>query len=159
MYYLYVKQHNQTLLKYLGHTQVKNPYKYKGSGLYWKRHIKQYGNDVDTYIIGTYETKELLKEAGLYYSKVWNVIESDEWANLGLETGEDGGMTGKNHTIEAKQQMSLSRIGEKNHFFGKNHTEKSKQKISKNHANVSGKNNPMYGKKRPDVAERNRCKI
>ena len=35
--YLYVKQHNKTGLKYFGKTTKKDPLKYKGSGLYWKR--------------------------------------------------------------------------------------------------------------------------
>jgi len=39
MVYLYVKIHNVTKLKYFGKT-TKNPYNYKGSGLYWKRHLK-----------------------------------------------------------------------------------------------------------------------
>lgn len=33
---------------------------------------------------------------------------------------------------------------ERNHFFGKKHTLKTKVKISKNHYDVSGKNNPNY---------------
>jgi hypothetical protein len=88
---LYIKQHNQTFLKYLGYTS-RDPYRYKGSGKYWKRHLKTHGNNVDTYIIGTYETKEKLKEAGIYYSHIWNVVESNEWANFKPEEG-DGGFT------------------------------------------------------------------
>jgi hypothetical protein len=38
------------------------------------------------------------------------------------------------------------------------HSEKSKEKISKNHANVSGKNNPMYGIKR-ELSEETKQKI
>lgn len=40
------------------------------------------------------------------------------------------------------------RTGEKNPFYGKhyNHTEEAKQKISENHADISGENNPMFGK-------------
>ena len=37
--YLYLKQHNITGLKYFGKTE-QNPYKYKGSGIYWLRHLK-----------------------------------------------------------------------------------------------------------------------
>lgn len=85
--YLYIKTHNQTGLKYLGQTS-KNPFKYKGSGKYWKRHLKQHGNDVITDILGTYQNKEDLSAAGIYYSKLWNIVESSEWANLGPETGD-----------------------------------------------------------------------
>ena len=41
--YLYHKRHGITGLNYFGKT-VRNPYKYNGSGLYWKRHLAQHGN-------------------------------------------------------------------------------------------------------------------
>ena len=43
MYYLYVKTHKVTGLKYLGQTS-KDPFKYNGSGTRWTNHIKKYGN-------------------------------------------------------------------------------------------------------------------
>ena len=45
MFYLYLKTHNKTGLKYLGYTK-NDPMKYKGSGKYWSNHIKIHGNDV-----------------------------------------------------------------------------------------------------------------
>lgn len=39
--YLYVKRHIETGLLYFGKT-VKNPYKYNGSGLRWKRHLRKH---------------------------------------------------------------------------------------------------------------------
>lgn len=87
--YLYVKTHNKTNMKYLGMTQ-RDPFKYKGSGKYWRLHLNKYGNDVSTTIIGKYNNKEELKEAGTYYSNLWNVVESDEWANL-IPENADGG--------------------------------------------------------------------
>lgn len=89
IYSLYVKTHNQTGLKYLGQT-TQNPKKYKGSGIRWTNHLNSHGNDVSTEIIGQYKTKEELKEMGLYFSKLWNVVESDEFANL-KEEAADGG--------------------------------------------------------------------
>src|SRR5579863_8730157 len=91
IYNLYVKQHNQTGLKYLGSTTTYNPERYPGSGLYWKRHLDTYGNDVSTYIIATFDNQKDLHEAGLFYSNVWNIVESDEWANLKEEAGIEGG--------------------------------------------------------------------
>lgn len=44
-------------------------------------------------------------------------------------------------------------IGENNHFYGKHHTEETKRKMSDNHANVSGENNPMYGKNAYDYMD------
>lgn len=36
--------------------------------------------------------------------------------------------------------------GENNPFYGKKHTDDTREKISKNHADISGENNPMFGK-------------
>ena len=77
IYHLYVKTHNITNLKYLGYTS-QNPFIYPGSGVYWKNHLKIHSNDVSTEILGTYETKKELKEVGLYYSELWDVVKSDQ---------------------------------------------------------------------------------
>jgi hypothetical protein len=90
MYYLYVKTHNKTGLKYLGHTRSKDPYRYKGSGSYWVSHIKKHGNDVSTSILKECTSLEEVSELGLYYSELWNVVSSEEWANLIPEAGEGG---------------------------------------------------------------------
>jgi hypothetical protein len=53
---------NHCGLKYLGQT-IQDPFKYKGSGKYWKNHIKIYGYDVTTKIIFvTEETKIKIAE-------------------------------------------------------------------------------------------------
>ena len=89
MIYLYVKTHNVTGLKYLGKT-TKNPYTYKGSGTYWLRHIKTHGYDVTTEIVFQSENLEEVKTKGIYYSAIWNVVESTSWANLIVETASGG---------------------------------------------------------------------
>ena len=53
---------------------------------------------------------------------------------------------GKKHTEEHNQKIGKSVSGEKNGMKGKHHTDASRQKMCNNHADVSGKNNPMYGK-------------
>ena len=87
--YLYVKTHNKTGLKYLGKT-IQNPYKYKGSGIYWRRHLSQHGNDVTTKILKECQTNDEIKYWGQYYSDLWNVVNDNTWANLKPETGEGG---------------------------------------------------------------------
>jgi hypothetical protein len=47
---LYLKTHNQTGLQYLGKT-TQDPFTYKGSGSYWRKHIAKHGNDVTTTIL------------------------------------------------------------------------------------------------------------
>ncbi len=84
--YLYIKTRNVTGLKYLGKTQ-KDPYKYNGSGKYWVRHIEKYGYDIKTEILLATESELELKETGLFFSKIFNIVKSNEWANLTEENG------------------------------------------------------------------------
>lgn len=90
--YLYIKQHNVTKLKYFGKT-TRNPYTYNGSGKYWKQHISKHGLEIST--LHVYEFDDLVKcrDFALEFSKVNNIVESAEWANLKFENGCDGGDT------------------------------------------------------------------
>ena len=91
--YLYKKTHNKTGLQYLGKTE-KDPFTYCGSGTRWLTHLEKHGTDLHTEIIKECATKEEMTHWGSYYSELWNIVESDEWANLRPETG-DGGDTSK----------------------------------------------------------------
>lgn len=94
MYYLMIKKCMVTGLMYLCKTNdKKNPYYYKGSGIRWVNHIKKHNSYIITCVIGEYQTKEELKSAGLYYSKLYNVVKDHNWANLIEEKG-DGGLIG-----------------------------------------------------------------
>ena len=88
MFYLYLKTHNVTGLKYLGFTSNKDPHLYRGSGKRWKYHIQKHGYNVSTEILFENKSMEEIKPIGLYYSKMWNIVESDEFANLMPETCE-----------------------------------------------------------------------
>jgi len=145
--YLYLKTHNKTGLKYLGKTE-QDPYKYKGSGVVWRDHLKKHGYDVTTEIL--YETDNLddFINVALDYSNKWNIVESKEFANLVPEAGE--GRTGPLGplTEEHKEKISktlkklltdVDRTGENNPFYGKCHTAEHKQKVSKW---MLGDNNP-----------------
>lgn len=98
IYYLYIKTHNKTGLKYLGYTKRKDTHKYKGSGEYWTKHLNEHGYDVTTEILKECSTKDEIKHWGLYYSNMWNIVvakneQGDKiWANLRPEEG-DGGKT------------------------------------------------------------------
>lgn len=106
--YLCVKTHSTTGLKYLCQTTNINPHKYAGSGKYWKSHIKKYGYDVTTVIIKECNSMTELKESGLYYSNLWNVVDSRNslgnkiWANLIPESGQ--GVSGP-RTESTKQKL------------------------------------------------------
>ncbi len=101
--YLYVKTHRKTGLKYLGKTESKDPHKYHGSGKYWSSHIKTHGYDVTTEILRECQSNEEVREWGLYYSELWQVVESDNWANLKEEAG-DG------CTSEQAREIAINRV-------------------------------------------------
>lgn len=118
MLYLYVKTHNKTGLKYLGKTQRKDPHKYPGSGKYWTRHLNKYGYDYTTEILLETNSKSELEKLGIYYSNLWNVVESQEWANLKIEQG-DGGWDHINYNQDLffdinERRKRFSKIGKNN---------------------------------------------
>lgn len=112
MYYLYVKTHNITGLKYLGKT-IQDPYKYKGSGKRWLKHIVKHGYDVSTSILLVTECETELKETGKFFSEFFNVVADSRWANLKIEEGDGGatfkGRTHKPETIALMRQNALQR--------------------------------------------------
>jgi hypothetical protein len=87
--YLYLKTHNKTGLKYLGKT-VQDPLNYKGSGKRWNNHIKKHGYDVTTEVLFESVDPIKIKEKGIYYSNLWDIVESNEFANLKVEKGDGG---------------------------------------------------------------------
>lgn len=110
MIYLYLKTHNKTGYKYLGKTTSSDPFTYKGSGKLWKRHIEKHGYDVTTEILFETQDKNELKQVGIYYSKLWNVVESTVFANLIQEEG-DGGT--RMWSEESRKKVSSSLKGVK----------------------------------------------
>ena len=90
IYYLYVKTHTITGLKYLGYTKRKNFHTYTGSGKYWKLHLLKYGKTYKTDILLQTENYNELKQTGMFFSKLWNIVKSNEWANLKPEEGDGG---------------------------------------------------------------------
>lgn len=124
--YLYVKTHNKTGLKYLGKT-IQNPFKYLGSGKYWKLHLDKHGKDISTEILLVTQDENELHETALFFSKLWNVAKSDLWANLCEEDG-----YGHSHLYGGKIQSDLmkKRIAEGTspHYMRTFNKKKSQQK-------------------------------
>ena len=111
LHHLMIKKCMSTGLKYLCKTSgSKDPYLYTGSGVRWLNHIKKHNSYIVTCIIGSYQTKEELKEAGLYYSNLYNVVDDYTWANLTEEKGDGGligiGQLGKTWKIKDTSNMS-----------------------------------------------------
>jgi len=107
--YLYLKTHNKTGLKYLGKT-VQDPYTYKGSGNIWKKHINKHGYDVTTEILLETKDNDELREVGLKYSELWNIVESKSFANLKPEEGDGGAHP---WSKESREKLSNSIKGRK----------------------------------------------
>jgi NUMOD3 motif len=101
--WLYIKQHNRTGLKYFGKT-VQDPYKYKGSGVRWLRHLSKHGDEVSTIWSQLFTDKESLTLFALEFSQKNNIVESKDWANLRPEDGLMGGDTGI--TLQGRQTLS-----------------------------------------------------
>lgn len=100
LYYLMIKTIDQTGMKYLCKRRFypnrpNDHLTYKGSGVLWRRILNKHPNyTISTEVLGLY-TKDDLKKYGRYFSDTFNIVESDEWANLIPELG-DGGATRKN---------------------------------------------------------------
>ena len=119
MIILYLKE-SPLGLKYLGKCVNVDPYKYKGSGTVWRRHLKAHNitaAEIKTTILFETEDKEELKKMGLYYSTLWDVVKNKKFANLIPEHG-DGGNTGSfkkgvKFTEEHKRKLSVARSNQK----------------------------------------------
>lgn len=103
--YLLKKTHSVTGLNYLCKT-TQNPLKYRGSGKYWKLHLQKHGNDHITEILKECSTNDEVKHWGLYYSNLWDVVESDEWANLKPEDGDGGSAKGHSKSKSSVEKRS-----------------------------------------------------
>lgn len=96
MYYLMIKEIEQTGMKYLCKRKVyEDPLdhvRYKGSGKLWNRILKAHPEyTIRTTVLGVYDSQDI-KKYGLYYSNLYDIVNSTEWANLMPESG-DGGKT------------------------------------------------------------------
>ena len=120
-YILYIKE-SPLGLKYLGKFDTGRKgltvETYLGSGTRWENHIDFYGfkaQDIKTDVIAECETLEHFKIVGQYYSDLFCVVDSPEWANLKPETG-DGGFPkgtnkGKKLSAEHKRKIGMSSKG------------------------------------------------
>lgn len=139
MFYLYLKTHNKTGLKYLGYTK-QDPHIYKGSGKYWSSHIKKYGYDVITEILFQSEDIDEISAKGSYYSKLWAIVENSEFANLCEEDG--------------NRLFGRANIN----FRGHPQSKETRLKISENNGlgnkGKTGKDHPAFGHKmHPDFLQ------
>lgn len=103
-HYLLLKQHNTTGMKYLCYHRGddKSCLVYKGSGLYWKKHLEKHGSDISTIILKESDDRLVISEEGKKYSIMWDVIESKEFANLIIEDANFD--TSRFRTVKSKRK-------------------------------------------------------
>lgn len=95
--YLMVKRHRNTGLMYFCKTSNRDPLKYRGSGSYWKKHLKIHGKDVDTLWYQLFDSEEELVEFALFFSEFNDIVSAVDtrgkkiWANEIPENGLQGG--------------------------------------------------------------------
>jgi hypothetical protein len=108
--YLYIKQHSVTKKLYFGKTSREDPEKYRGSGKYWKAHIKKHGVEhVETLWYCLFIEGESCKEFASMFSEQESIATSKAWLNLIPETGVNGPT--RNFTDEWKVNISLGKKG------------------------------------------------
>jgi hypothetical protein len=113
IYYLYIKTHKNTGLKYLGQTKKENPYVYEGSGVDWNDHLDHFGREHSTEILLKTTSFEELKYWGRHYSKLYRVTSAVDdfgnriWANRIPETG---GGSGEHNLGSKRTEEQCERI-------------------------------------------------
>jgi len=148
--FLYIKQHKITGLKYFGKT-TRDPYKYYGSGKYWKRHLKTHGKFVETLKVWEFPSEKECSSFALSFSVENNIVESENWANLKFENGMDGGFFG-NHTDDAKSKMRKPKTNKVNmggYWRGKSLSEETKAKMRASALNRKHSQETIIKLKRP----------
>ena len=150
--YLYKKTHVVTGKKYLGKTSKKDPYKYLGSGQDWLAHLEEFGKDIETEILIECQSKQELNYWGRYYSELWNIVESEEWANKIPETGGGQGIAGGlQKIIQSRSDVQAKRIAKMKETNATSLTKhrrsiamKKLYSTEEGKSKISGKNNHKY---------------
>ena len=148
-FYLYVKQHTKTGLKYFGMTTKQDPYKYLGSGQYWRRHLRTNGYEINTIELWEFDNIDDCEKFALDFSKKYNIVESTEWANLRPEHGRTGNPVGS-PGMKKEKNPNWGKTKEQNSFYGKKHKAETIELYKKQ---KSGGNNPRAKKVKTPIGE------
>ena len=118
-----------------------------------------YGEDAFKFYVLEECPEDLLDEKEIYYIEEFQLMNDNFGYNI-----EPGGHRNKRMSDKTKQKISQSLVGRE---FSEEHRRKigdansrreisdeTKQKMSKNHADISGENNPMFGKHHSEETKR-----
>jgi hypothetical protein len=132
--YLYIKQHEKSGMLYFGKTTKKDPFKYKGSGRHWKRHLNVHGQHIKTiWVSDLFTDKDDVVEFAEFFSDFFDIVKSKMWANEkkenGLDGGREAGFIGTTNTPLTRKKTS-DRMKINNPMFDENVKKKHKDKIN-----------------------------
>ena len=151
---LYIKTHRKTGLKYFGKTTADDPIAYWGSGLHWRRHLMKHGYDCDTEIYLQSEDQEYIIQEALRFSRVYDIVKSDLWANLQEENGIDGWPKGISNPGLSERRKGIPLSEETRLKIGNAHRGRIKSKeecenLSKGH---KGRRNSQETRRKMSIA-------
>lgn len=116
--------------------------------------LKCGGTGGDTYLLKTEEELNVIKNkisiscTGRTYSLSETTKEKMSQSRKEYYKTHDSAFKNKHHSEETRKKISESLLGEKHPRYRKNLSDEHKLNLSKNHANVKGCNNPMYGRRK-----------
>ena len=132
---------------YIGQHKGRFDADYLGSGKYLKHSIIKNGKQNFKVIPLVYAfSQEELNRLEIYYISFYRInLGKDNLYNI--SDGGEFGYNNKVHKIDCKCPWCKAKRGD-NPFSGKKHTPETRLKMRLKHHDVSGKNNPMFGKNR-----------
>jgi hypothetical protein len=134
-------------MKYIGQRKFGKREPYLGSGKIIKQAIKKYGiKNFSKQILCRCRTKETLDKKEIYYIKLYNAVESDEYYNISI--GGSAPFAGLKHTEKWKEEQSKVMSGENHWNYGNQTPKKTRKKIS-----ASEKGQPKSKKHRENIAK------
>lgn len=144
--------------KYVGQHKPTTERNYKGSGTILAKAFKKYGKEnFDSYPIDWAKTKEELNKKEIWWIDFLDAVKSREFYNVSpggenivILRGKDNPNYGKHLSknqikILSEAMKAKWNSGKPCGMTGRHHTIESRKKMSKNHADFSGENHPMYG--------------
>ena len=160
--YLYIKQHSVTGKLYFGKT-TQNPEKYSGSGLYWKNHITKHGKEhvVTLWYCLFYDRVDCVAFAR-NFSIQENIVNSENWANLKLENGTDGGSYGI-VTSKTREKLSKAATGRNKgksyvDLYGKEKAQQRTQSMRESRLGVLAGHRTAEAKQKMSIASKGKAK-
>jgi hypothetical protein len=150
---LLIMTHKVTGKKYFCKTaRINKINTYKGSGIHWKNHLAKHGSDIEVDVLGFYIDVDRCVNAALEFSKLNNIVESDEWLNHMVEDGLTGWPCGKaNYSFgKVNQYKGKKRPDISVRFAGSNNPMWGKPSPMRGIAKPKGKDSPLYGRERPE---------